>query len=797
MKTKRLLPFALIFITFCLLSTAVPAKPGVGPFAFCYGLERGGSTQAIKDLGLNTLYIDLLPSDVSDLQPCLTLIRSAQKDNLKVIIGLPTCLTSAYQVSPLNEQYTGSVRELIRYIVDALKDEPGVTAWGTGHSLERSLRYSDDDFRHYLQRGYPSLGDLNAFWGSNFPTWPSITREQAGKVDANTAYQVGRASVDVAEYQVWAFRETMKLWLEAIRAVDDKRPVLTGRVTLYRSLASIPDGYDMVCVSMPPDVLEADVDAHNVQAVDMARRGGRFGALPVFRVPYRSSPVYTQDKLRDWIAQAALHGASGFALEDWSLISEVYELEQRLPVRSRHLTRNVSSWRDLTFGVAPKASTALVYSPYAEGFAVTSQPVYGYLTGLLPGEPSTLINCLKFGSRYGLVDYLCVDDLPQAELDQYGAILLPACLRLPRPQAVQLEEYIGKGGAAIADLGLGMYESGSWAALPEDLPQYFGIAQMGDLTERVGDLTVGATALHGLPGLHPGARSEGLFSARKSNTGPATERKPWTVSGWAAEAALLETAVPVATLSVRFDEEKVPHFAGLIGRAQGSGLGLFATHPLWQYWPVTDPLSSALHASLLSRRAPYELMQTGLLPATMQMSGDAEGLQLLNAADELAVGQVWAYAAGSRAYLGAVAQFMASPIERGLPAGTALILARVPERQVKRLMRIPLLVQPRAEDATVEVQEYGAERVVLRVFGGGAMVRNARKGFDVEGAGETPLRLVLSSGTYRVAPSSRHLVAMRGRTGRESRNVAMADPRGELDLSAIYQSETLTISPAP
>ncbi|MEN6301294.1 MAG: hypothetical protein ABFD96_01140, partial [Armatimonadia bacterium] len=227
MKTNRLLPFALIYLTFCLLSTAAHAKPGVGPFAFCYGLERGGSTQAIKDLGLNTLYIDLLPSDVSDLQPCLTLIRSAQKDNLKVIIGLPTCLTSAYQVSPLNEQYTGSVRELIRYIVTALKDEPGVTAWGTGHSLERSLRYSDDDFRHYLQRGYPSLGGLNAFWGSNFPTWPSITREQAEKVDANTPYQVGRASVDVAEYQVWAFRETMKLWLEAIRAVDDKRPVLT------------------------------------------------------------------------------------------------------------------------------------------------------------------------------------------------------------------------------------------------------------------------------------------------------------------------------------------------------------------------------------------------------------------------------------------------------------------------------------------------------------------------------------------------------------------------------------------
>lgn len=797
MKTNRLLPLALICAIFCLAATATYARPSAGPFVFCYGLERGGSIQAIKDLGLNTLYIDLLPSDVANLEPCLALIRSAHREGLKVIIGLPTCLTSAYHLSPLDEQYTGSVRELIKYTVTALKEEPGVAGWGTGHSLERSLKYSDDDFRHYLQRHYPTLADLNAFWGSNFPTWPSITREQARKVDANAPYLVHRASVDVADYQTWAFRETMRLWLEAIRSVDDKRPILTGRVTLYRSLASIPDGYDVVCVSMPPDVLETDLEAHNVHAVDMARRGGKFGALPVLRVPYRSSPVYTQDKLRDWVAQAALHGSSGFALEDWSQISEVYELEQRLPERSRHLARNVSSWRDLAFCVAPKATAALVYSPYAEGFQVTAQPVYGYLAGLLPGEPSTLINCLRLGSRYGLLDYLCVDDMPQVDLAQYGTVLLPACLQLPRPQAVQLEEFISGGGAAVADLGLGMYQSGSWTALPEGLSQSFGITGMGELTERVGDLTVGATALHGLPGLQPGARSEGLFSARKSNTGPATDRKPWTVSGWTAEATLLETAVPVATMGVRFDGDKVPHFAGLVGRAQGSGLGLFATHPLWQYWPLTDPLSSVLHASLLRRRAQYEVMQAGLLPGAVQMAGAEEGLQLLNASDELVVGQVWAYAAGSRGYLGAMAQFMASPIERGLPAGTALILARLPERQVKLLSRIPLLVQPRADDATVEVQEYSPERVVLRVFGAGAMVRNGRKGFDVEAAGETPVRLVLSSGAYRVAPSSRHLVVTRQRSGRESRNVAMADPRGELDLSAIYRSETLTISPAP
>ena len=797
MKTNRLFPLALICVVFCLATTAAHAGHGVGPFAFCYGLERGGSLQALKDLGLNTLYIDLLPSDVSDLEPCLALIRSAQEQGLKVIIGLPTCLTSAYHVSPLNDEYTGSVRELILYLVRALKDEPGVSAWGTGHSLERSLRYSDDDFRRYLQRHYGSLADLNVFWGSNFPTWPSITREQAQKVDAKAPYQIGRASVDVAEYQIWAFRETMRLWLEAIRSVDDKRPVLTGRVTLYRSLASIPDGYDVVCVSMPPDVLETDVEAHNVHAVDMARRGGKFGALPVLRVPFRSSPVYTQDKLRDWIAQAALHGSNGFALEDWAQISEVYELEQRLPERSRHLTRNVSSWRDLTFGVAPKATTALVYSPYAEGFEVTAQPVYGYLSGLLPGEPSTLINGLRLGSRYGLLDYLCVDDLPQVDLEQYGAIVLPACLQLPRAQAVQLEEYIGSGGAAIADLGLGMYQSGSWTALPHELSQSFGIAQISDFTERVGDLTVGATALHGLPGLQPGTKSEGLFSTRKSNTGPATERKPWTVSGWTAEATLLETAVPVATMGVRFDEDKVPHFAGLIGRAHGSGLGLYATHPLWQYWPLTDPLSAALHAGLMRRRAQYEVVQAGLLPGVVQMAGDAEGLQLFNASDELVVGQVWAYAAGSRPYLGAMAQFMASPIQRGLPAGTALLLARVAERQVKRLTRIPLLVQPRTDDATVEVQEYSPERVVLRVFGAGAMVRNGRRDFEIERAGETSVRVVLSSGAYGVAPSSRHLVVTRQRSGRESRSVAMADPRGELDLSAIYRAETLTISPAP
>lgn len=402
-------------LTLLALGCALGASPAAGvraapPFTFCYGLERGGSPTVLQDLGLNTLYIDLLPADMADLEPCRAMIRSARQAGLQVVIGLPTCLTSRYHVSPYDEGYTGSVRELITYFVTALREEPGVTAWGTGHALEKSITYSEGDFRRYLQAGYPDLAALNASWGTALQTWPQFTRGLARETDSAAPFAVGRASLDLANYQAFAYREVMRVWLETIRALDPERPVLTGRVTLYRSLLSIPEGYDVVCVSMPPDVLESDLATHNVQALDIARRGGKFRVLTVLRVPSNASPAYSAEALRDWIQQGALHGSLGFGLEDWSLLADIYATERRLVEPRRRQTINaVSSCRSLAFGFTPRPTSAVVYSPYAEGFEVTGQPIdLGHVqpTAMLGrvDELETVPQLLGFGRWEGFIE---------------------------------------------------------------------------------------------------------------------------------------------------------------------------------------------------------------------------------------------------------------------------------------------------------------------------------------------------------------------------------------------------------
>lgn len=773
------------------------AAPRPGPFTFCYGLERGGTPKILEDLSLNTLYIDLHPSDMGELQPCRELVRSAASKGFKVIIGLPTCLTDRYRVSPYDDKYVGSVTELITYFVTALNEEPGVSAWATGHSLEKCISYTDADFRAYLQQGYPSLEALNAFWGAHFQTWMQVTMAAARDNDAGWPYRVGRASVDLADYSAAAYQATMALWLKTIRALDDHRPVLTGRVTLYRSLVSIPDGYSIVCVSMPPDVVENDLVSHNLHALDLARRGGKFEVLPIFRVPSNASPAYADESLRAWIQQGALHGAAGFGLESWELLEGLYanESAQSNP-KWRRTINALKDCRDLRFDCVPRPTTAIVYSPYAEGLTVTGQPLYGHMREYLPGEPANLIYALRLGTRYGPVDYLSVADLLTTDLERYGALLLPACLELPRPQEAMLEEYVHGGGALLADLGLGMYQTGSWEALPEGFGRLAGIAGMGGLKERLLDLTA-STSLPALP-LPRGMKSEGLFRPTANQNGAVTERKIYTVSGPVTEVKLSAEALPVATGSVRFDTDRKPIFTGLVGRQEARGMALFATHALWQYWPLGDPLSQALHGGLLSRRAQFELVQSGLLSGSLQMAGGPEGVTLLNLERQPVTAQVWAYAAGGQAYGGAVCNFTAAPLQQGLPSGTALVVAAVPERSLLTLPHLPLLVQPEAEEVTVQVEEYTATRVVIRLFGAGAVLGGSPgRGLQPHGGGRTPTRLILANGGYPLAPHSRHTLLTRTRGGQQSQTPLIADERGCLDLSGVYREDTLTLSPTP
>lgn len=781
-------------------SASATPRPA-GPYTFVYGLERGGGLPVARDLGLNTIYVDLLPGDLADLDPCIELIRAARQEGLQVIIGLPTTEPVAGHVSPCNTAYRESVREIITYCVTRLHAETGVTAWGTGHALERTLKYSDEDLRTYLQLGYPSLQSLNASWGSSLQTWMQVTMDRARALDSNQPLSVRRASVDLADYQAWAFREVMRDWLETIRGLDPDRPVLTGRVTLYRSLPSIPEGYDVVCVSMPPDVVELDLYAHNVHALDIARRGGKFQVLQVLRCPHPTTEAYSTDAFRDWLQLAALHGSAGIAVEDWSLLEVAYAGE----LRGSHprLTGALRDTARIPFGVQPRPSAAILYEPYAEGQQVTGQPIYGYLRDLLPGEPANLAYALRLGTRYGLVDYLTLDDLAEADLRQYGVVLAPACLKLPPPEAQRLASYVQSGGAVLADLGLGMYQSGSWDALPAPWMEAFGLLWMGNLEGKAGDLSVGSL-VPDLPSLGLGMRShapevqqqrgEGLHRS----TATATERRPYTVMGQVAEARAAADGIPFASLGMRFDEQRQAYFRGLIANRYGAGLAVFATHALWSRWPLGDGMSQALHGDLMSRRARYALTQRGLLQENLHFAGSTDDVLLSNRERQAQVAEVLAFGADGLAYEGGCSQFTAAPTQAGLPPGTVRLLALVPGRGMAHLQRRPLLVQPLAGEAMVQVSEYTPERVEFTVGGADASVR-AWRDRRLEMVASTPceVRLVLRTGVYTVRPGSRHTVTLTWRGAKSQTATVVAGPQGELDLSGTYRLDTLVVTPAP
>lgn len=767
--------------------------PAPASYRFCYGLEHPADLPIITELGLDTLYIQVDVAGGLDLPSIRGRIQEAHRLGLKVIVELPTCLNGAYRVSPWDERYVGAAGELTGYIVSSLQGEPGLTAWATASFLERRLSFSDADFRAWLQASYADLGALNESWGSSFPAWQVISIDRARQLEATAPYKIGRAALELANYQAEAFGGVMSLWVDAIRRHDPLRPVLTGRISLYRSLLSVPAGYDIVCVSMPPDVLERDLEAHNPQALDMGRRGGQFRVLPAFRVPGNASPAYADGSLADWAQHAALHGAAGFGLEDWELLGPYYDLEAPLAERKQRLLGAIREAAAVPYGLDAQATTAIIYSPYASGFDVTRQPVYGYLLDFLPGEPSNLAWALRMGTRFGLVDYLAVGDLPRHDLSRYGCILAPACLSLPPPQAAQLEEYVRHGGALMADLGLGACQTRSWAVLPPTIQQALGIVQLGGLKERVGDL-VAAEGTRAISPWPRGAKATGIFSARGGATASAAERRTYPVSGWVAEARLSERAAPLATVAVRFDEDKQPLFGGLLAAEHGSGLALFATHPLWQYWPLTDSLSQLLHNQLMGRRAAYELSQPGLLQNGLHFSFGEDTVALYNSQRSAALAQVRAYVANGHAYSDCASRFVASPSQMGLPPGTALLTTEVPGHDSRRLSRSSLLVQPYAGEATVRIGQADEKQVVVEIAGAGTIVAQSRRGLELRGTQSAHVRLILSDGAYRVKPGSQHVVAATSRAG-AVRTTLSANADGSLDLSGTYPAGTITISP--
>ncbi len=808
MTRRRLHTTTLAVVTLILLCcTAFGAT--TGPYTFLYGMDLTAADQVLRDsmdLGLNTVYIDLDKSDLDDLSSVRRIIRHAAGWGFKVIVGIPTTTFTRKRLSPYSSDYRAAVSGMIGTTVSALSEEPGVTAWATGHYLEKHISYTDEDFQLFLQDRYGGMEALNEAWGSGYQRWRAINQEDALGLNADDVF-IGKAAIDVADYREAAYHELLDLWAAEIRKHDPNRPLMTGLISLYRSIPSVPDSYDIIAVTMPPEIMTPgetpDTATHNVHAVDMARRGGKFDVVTTLRLP-----LANMNRVRDWVREADLHGASGIGLENWQRLSE-----------NRHIMRTLQpalteQWHETSLQSNPQPCVAVIHSPYAEGYSVLDVPVYGYLRGFATGQPTSPIEDLRLGTCFGTIDVLAPGDLDDAQLSRYSLLIAPSALGLNRQQCIILSQYVRNGGALIADIGVGMGLSGSFLSIPSELQEVLGVEKLMDPDVRAGNLRVSAR-VSDFPDLQMGMESQGTFEIKvgKSNDTVTTRAGRYAVSSPCGFASTSHGASALAVMEARPAEEmkdvqlppqlekqgiqlrtKRGLFCGLLHNRYGSGVSVFATHYLYPHWPLSDPMNTGLHYDLMARRAPCELVDTAFLPNDVEMSWQGDGVRLLNPGPRPQSYALGLYGMQDRLLSDALNRTFADVRE---DRGEQLAVVSVPGERVSYFPLTGIQVQPYSGSVNTIIQQFDPTGIKLLMGGPGSQVRQGRGQRAELTRPDASVRVrvtVMDSETYGVSQGSVHTIAISRRRGEMERLRATATADGLSFKTEIYRN-TIEIAP--
>jgi len=773
-------------------ASAIGQEAPVQPFLWAYGADNLGSIPYAKGLGLNTVMLELkAPLTPQEIARAKATVAEARDYGLQVIVGMPLTLSDLYSTSLSNGRYVEGVSEYVRQVVPALIDEPNVIGWATGDYLERDLKLSDSEFQSYLLHKYGSVTHMREVWGVKVASQAELTIENTPKLDDELPFAAGLPSVDLADFQALKYREMMQFWADLVRDVTGGKGLLfTGRVTLYRSLPSVPDAYDVIVVSMPPELLERDRGTHNVQAIDIARRGGKRRVIPCLRLflPGDDEKLSLGQAVSEWAMQAALHGADGLSFEaPPDILGDLMVQKQWKEALGWMVDQ--PAWRS-----RPRGTAALLYEPYADGFTSLEVPVYGYIKGLSSREPSDLINSFKHGTRYGLMDYVTLADVTRGDLDRYSVIFAPMALNLPEDAQLRLEEYVKGGGVLVTDIGAGFEQSGSWQVLTPRLAQLFGIAGFHDMKGLAGNLTV-HQPVPALPSLPSGASTTGDFES--GTPGRRVGSASYAVNGWAGFALIPDGTVPFARLSMSATQDRKPLFAGVVARDTGAGTALFATHRLWSSWLPEHRLFEPFHADLWQRRARIELLDAKFISPAMGISENEDGSVFLYNPGQAQRIQVALFAAQHRLFAGAVCQFTSRLVEpTGLRTGAVLATLDMPQRTSVEVAATPIEVRPYGEATTACLERYVPEGIELAIAGEGSGPTGRPGRLSISRGAQESVRITIGTGRYPIAPKSKHKVCVTETAGQTSEDVLTADEEGRLRIEATIATARVTVAPA-
>ena len=756
------------------------------------GLTDAAEVDAYAAVGFNTAYVLLTDSSSESLAASSSLASAAEARGLLVVAAITPAAVVDEQgkplaPDPLSDAYARAVDSAVAAAAGAMTTHPRLIAWSIEAVRPEQVVWNDEGFRTYLQRWYPSLSALNASWGANFDDWGEITVSGVRDIDSTLPGGLGRASVDFAYYRESAYADVLSRWASALKRADPGRLLLVSSLPDYRSIISVPGDFDGLVLNTFPTVAEADWDTSNVHAVDIARRANQFAAVQGL-LTQRGQDV-TPARLAAWANLALLHGAAGLACSDWAAIRDSAEMRAVIQQTAQALQASAA------FPAEPLARAAVLYEPIVGGAMRNGAGLYGYLDGVTPNEPTSLFAAARNGSKYGQIDVLALDSLSQVDLGQYGAIIAPAALYLPQDSQLVLYNYVLRGGALVADAGVGMYEAdGTLISVPATLRDLFGLrySELAAGVEPPEFSTLGSTGQTGSPG-EPGSTGEGTTSIPLGTAASGAEINP-SIQRFA---DLLEQFLARGDVRTYLGADFVAAGTPFLRvRATGQGFTVYAPAFLYENWDTSDPYFDEFHARVLSWGAEVEMTQ----PADV-WPADAVALYSTYAIAVAAPGGqpagVLVSGANNQMYL-----VPGGAMRLQNPDGGKQVELLFPGAPLAVAEPVPVFITPLEEGAvvTASLTEYGPQKIALVVHGTDAAVGVGRTGVTIRGGDATAMRIEVANGAFRIAPGAMYQVTTTEARlpHRSTQQVTMPNPEtGNLTVTGTFASVQITIEPAP
>lgn len=810
-------------------------SPGgeVVPLAWAYRLTDPQDVEEYAAWGFNVAYVDL---PFAGTEEALNqLLAETHRRGLRLVLGLETVGGVRKQkkgwkgrVDPADEEYRREAKEWIQGIVGKFKGTPHLLGWGVQHRPEETIEFSEQGFRTALAAEYGDPARLGRVWGIPLRAWEEVRVTHLVATDDNQPAGFGLPALEWARYQHHAFRSLLEFWAQCIREVDPDHLLFTGRLERYRSLIGVPEQYAVIVPSMDPVRAEPDRDTHNVHGVDIARRGNRFAAVPVLLSGGGGQNVEGRE-LQQWTLAAFVHGAAGVAYSDWEAL-------RRNPSRREGVRQGWEwAWKTELCSGRSTPTVAVLYEPFGAGDRMKGQALYGYEAGLVEDEPCGLLAAFKLGMKFGQIDVLGLEDLLQVPLHRYGTLLAPAAFDVPLGAMKRLQDFVSEGGVFVADLGLGCYQRrGRLTGMSWELREILGVREVPLVTWFEGSPTTPAKkgreerekayreALQraGVRQQKPGnwrcQEAHPLFPSIAPRAYTSGRREGGAFKGWQAFVVPFPETVRFGRITDYTDPNTGRNwFCGVTVHRYGLGYGVFGSVFLWRDWRPGFLLYDEFHRDLMRNRATLEVANSvSLFPLPVEFARHEDRLVIYYRGEESITAVVrWddldrALYPGALNYLAWKVADLPGWVELAagyLPPSAAtftftnLLFLRVPPQTLLVLPPLPLRLTPQGLNIAAQVLEYGAERVVLDVWGEEAPVRpNLQAGWQVSGGRKTQAVLTVDSGLYPVCPGSRHRVEIASQPTRRSvrEQFLLADSQGRLTLQTEFRRDRITVQPA-